>query len=408
MAADVSLPARDMFQVVPLPVADTPLFFAIALPGASLVRAPGFPQACLPESGRVASGRGATAELCRASAIGEAAELVSCSEWGTELLLTATDAELGPAALTPEALNGFSDGQIEAREAWNRRYGGFDWRPPHRDPDLAIAWLEVTDAYGGPNAYVPADFALIGRRSPGDEEAVAISDSNGCACHPDVDQAKRAAVLELIERDAAARWWYGRRPRPLLPISNLQDDALATWLEGRSRRTRLYDITTELDVPVVAAASAESDGSDVALGFAASPDLREAASAAATEMVQMEISLAAARKLGAAAGYWPEWRARANMFLPPLNGAANAADCTGRRHVAATLSAVLEACARGGIPLWFADMTRTVIGVPAVRAISPKLCHIKPRLARERLLAPDHRDLGAASPAPENQVPLLI
>jgi len=408
MAGDVSLPARDMFQVVPLPVADTPLFFAIALPGASLMNAPAFPQACLPESGRVASGRGATAELCRASAIGEAAELVSCCEWGTELLLTATDAELGPAALIPEALNGFSDRQLEGREAWNRRCGSFDWRPPRRDPGVAIAWLEVTDAYGGPNAYVPADFALIGRRSPGDEEAVAIGDSNGCACHPDVNWAKRAAVLELIERDAAARWWYGRRPRPLLPISGLENEALANWLEGRPRRTQLYDITTELDVPVVAAASAENDGSDVALGFAASLDLGEAASAAATEMVQMELSLAAARKLGDAAGHWAEWRARANMFLPPLNAAEHSTDFTSPRHIAATPTAVIEACARGGIPLWFAGMTRTAIGVPAVRAISPKLCHIKPRLARERLLAPDHRDLGAASPAPETQVPLLV
>ena len=68
----------------------------------------------------------------------------------------------------------------------------------------------------------------------------------------------------------------------------------------------------------------------------------------------------------------------------------------------------VEACRSAGIGLWFADLTRGAVGVPAVRAISPDLCHIKPRFARPRLLQADAGDLGPVQPGPQDQVPLLI
>src|SRR5688500_10311657 len=135
MTGNVNPPAADLFEVVSLPVGDAPLSLAVALPGPALMRMPGFPQAALPQSGRVASGRGLTAERCRASAFGEAVELVSCCAWGSEALVTARDRELGPAALSPRVLNGFSQGQMDGRATWNSRYAGFDWRPPPRDPE---------------------------------------------------------------------------------------------------------------------------------------------------------------------------------------------------------------------------------------------------------------------------------
>jgi ribosomal protein S12 methylthiotransferase accessory factor len=411
MAGNVRLSSSPagLFEIIPLPVRDVPLYLAIALPSPSLVRMPGFPRAALPDSGRVASGRGLSSELCRASALGEAAELVSCCAWGTERLVTALDRELGPAALLPEVLNGFSTAQIDCRRAWNTRYAGFDWRPPLRDPKRPIEWLKVEDARGGPSAYAPADFAFIRRRKAGDDAAVAIGDSNGCACGLDVDSAKLAAVLELLERDAAARWWYGRRRRPLLDWSRLGNEGeLTAWLASRPRRTWLFDITADIDIPVAVAASAEADGSDVVLGFAARLGMRDAAVAALTEMLQMEFSLAAARELGDTAEHWRDWRARVRMTTPPLNATPIRGDFADSQCTLPSLAAVIEACARQGIRIWFADMTREAIGVPAFRAISPDLCHLKPRFARKRLLAPDRRDIGPVLPGPEDQVPQLI
>jgi ribosomal protein S12 methylthiotransferase accessory factor len=277
-----------LFEVVALPDTGGPVRCAVALPGEKLRALRGFPQAATPEAGRLASGRGLTKAAARRSALGEAAELVSACAWGEEAVVAATMAAIGQAALPPAALTGFTARQLVVREAWNSRHGGFDWRPPPFDEAREIAWMEVADAYGGPPAFAPADCVLIGRREAGDAEAVAIADSSGCAAGETVEAATLAAVLELVERDATGRWWYGGRRRPpVAPEAADLPGALAGFLTERQRRSVLFDITTDLGIPVVAAVSAETDGRDVALGFAARLDAPAAACAAATEMLQM-------------------------------------------------------------------------------------------------------------------------
>ena len=426
-------PAR-LFEVVDLPDDGGPVRCAVAFPGDRLRAWPGFPAASTPEAGRLASGRGLSAVAARRSALGEAAELASACAWGDEALVTATMAAIGPAAIPPAALTGVSARQVAGRDAWNRRHGGFDWRPPPFDEAREIAWIEVTDAYAGPPAFAPADAVLIGRREAGDAEAVAIADSSGCAAGETVEAATLAAVLELVERDATGRWWYGGRRRP--PVS--ADAAglptvLAAFLTERTRRTVLFDITTDLGIPVVAAVSAEADGRDVALGFAARPDAPSAACAAATEMLQMEMALAAARELGREAADWWTWRRRVTMALPPLDAAGRlpaarfgttrsaTAPLLADRRVTGrladgrdtqppldALAAVLAALERAVIPLWTVDLTRPAIGVPVVRALSTALCHAKPRFARPRLGATDRRDVERVAVGRERRVPLLV
>jgi ribosomal protein S12 methylthiotransferase accessory factor len=382
---------RAFFDVVRLP-AGGPVHLAVALPGKRLLGRTDFPAAARPDTGRVASGRGLDAASCEASALGEAAELVSCCAWGHEELITAREDELGGAALSPETLNGWTDAQLRGRAAWNRAYGDYDWRPHRRDPRRPIDWLRVEDAFGGPHAYAPADFAFIGRKRSGDPAAVAIGDSNGCASGSTQEAARLAALLELVERDATGRWWYARRRRPSIDLAALEDKTgLVAWLCERRRRTWLFDISSDLAIPVLAAASAEPDGRDVALGFAARIEAREAATAALTEMAQMEASLAAARALGDSAGSWAKWRCEVRIATLPLD----ATRVTGRApetrsgSSGSPLSIALAACRRNDIGVWFASMTRPDLGTDAARAIAPALCHYKPRLARARLLAPD-------------------
>lgn len=407
-----------LFEVVELPDDGGPVRCAAALPGERLRALPGFPVAATPEAGRLASGRGLTKAAARRSALGEAAELVSACAWGDEAVVAATMAAIGPAAIAPAALTGFTARQLAARGAWNARHGGFDWRPPPFDEAREIAWMEVADAYGGRAAFAPADCVLIGRREAGDAEAVAIGDSSGCAAGETVAAATLAAVLELVERDATGRWWYGgRRRSPVGPEAADLPAALARVLGERPRRTVLFDITTDLGVPVVAAVSAEADGRDVALGFAARLDAPAAATSAATEMLQMEVVLDAARELGREAGDWWTWRRRVTMALPPLDAAGRlppARLAAGRRgrHAGgrplAGLGAVLEALERAAIPLWTLELTRPAIGVPVVRALSTALCHAKPRFARPRLGAADARDVERVAVGRERRVPLLV
>lgn len=402
--------AARLFEVIALPRTEGPVHCAMALPGDGLRAEPGFPPAATPEAGRLASGRGLTAAAGRRSALGEAVELVSACAWGDEAVRTATIAEIGRGAITPAALAGFTPRQLAGREGWNRRHGGFDWRPAPHDPALPIGWMRVEDAFGGPPAFAPADCVLIGRREAGDTAAVAIADSSGCAAGATIAAATLSAVLELVERDATGRWWYGGRRRPpVVPGVAGLSAGLAAFLTERERCTVLFDITTDLGVPVAAAVSAEADGRDVALGFAAGLDGAAAATSAATEMLQMEVALAAARELGPEAADWWIWRRRVTMNLPPLDAASRlspARFAPGPRLDGP--GAVLKALDRAGIPLWTIALTRAAIGVPVVRALSTALCHAKPRFARPRLAAVDPRDAGRVAVGRERRVPLLV
>jgi ribosomal protein S12 methylthiotransferase accessory factor len=406
-----------LFEVVELPSMGMPASFAIALPGASLLQMPGIPEAAMPEAGRMASGRGLGAASARQSCLGEAAELFSCCAWGDEILVAATLDEIGPAGILPEALNGFDPGQLEKRASWNRRLGGFDWRPAAGGFRGKLDWLAARDAFGGKPVFVPADFAFIGRRRAGDRRAVAVGDSNGCAAGVDADAARLAALLELVERDATGRWWYGRRHRPAIdPASFASLGALAPWLSGRRRVTRLVDITTDIGIPVIAACSAEADGSDVALGFAARLDREAGAISAVTEMLQMEVSLETARLLGDTAGAWAAWRDEVSMatrplsagFPSPLRGGARGGSAGvgfESKPASPNLAVALELLAAQSIDLCFIDMTRAEIGVPVFRAVSAMLCHYKPRFGKARLLAPDARDI---EPVAFDEQPLLL
>lgn len=400
---------RQFFDVVDIPAPGVPVDFAIALPTPELRALPGVPHAAMPEAGRMASGRGIGVGACRASCLGEAVELFSCSAWGDEALTRATAPELGAAAILPEALNGFSRPQIERRFNWNRRFADFDWRPAARTVDGPMEWLAVDNAFTGKGAFVPADFAFIGRRLPGEEEGIAIGDSNGCAAGHHIDAARLAGTLELIERDATARWWYGRRRRAHLPLT-LLDNAVGSFLVGRRRRSVLFDITPDIGVPVIAAVSAEADGSDVTMGFAARFDIAEAALGAATEMLQMEVSLESARQLGEAAGLWARWRRMVTMALPPLDAAALPVSRPpdAPRIPGIGLSAILERFATRGIDLYFADLTRNEFDVPVCRAMSTALCLTKPRFGRARLLAPDAGDHDRVKTDVDTQVPLYV
>ena len=376
----------------------------------AMARWPDFPRAALPASGRIATGCGIDEAACRLSGLGEAVELAASCAWGDEALVEASAAELGNAAISLDALNGFSPDQTAERFAWNDRWSGFDWRPRLISPQESRQWIEAREAATGAAKLVPAEFVLIGVREAGDEAAGAIADSNGCACGRTPVAARLAAVLELIERDAAGRWWFGRRRRP-----TLAPDVLRHWpdlcrnLAVRRRQTRLFDITTDLSVPVVAAASFEPEGSCVALGFAARLSLTAAAVAAASEMLAVETSLPPWRDV-AGDPVAEVWLREASAALPPLGATEGRTGDLKADAMSAEseLELCIEAAERCRCRILFVDLTRPCLRVPVFRAVSAELCHIKPRFGKPRLTAADGRDLSGWDRPGARANPLFI
>jgi ribosomal protein S12 methylthiotransferase accessory factor len=142
---------------------------------------------------------------------------------------------------------------------------------------------------------LPADWCL--RTQPQGPLAIpGAALSTGCAAGPSFEAAAVRALLELVERDAASLWWIGgQHPRPLAQNGAAMAEAArllgALRQDSRERTSWLLDITTDLEIPSVAAISVDGDGRGLSCGLAARLTFEQAARAAILEMCQMELAL---------------------------------------------------------------------------------------------------------------------
>lgn len=387
---------QDCFDLVPIRRPEDPCHYAFCLPNArAFARWPNFPAAARPEQGRAAAGRGIDAAHCEKSARGEALELASACDWGDTPHVTTSAQSLGASAILPGDLNGFSARQLAEREAWNSSvFGALDWRPAPCAPTRAIDWVAATDTTGAP-CHVPADYVHVGRRSPGDADAVCLATTSGCATGPTLQEAKAGALLECVERDAIGRWWYGQTPKPRLDLNAMHLPApLRHYLGTRPRHVTLLDLTTaRIGLPVIAAASSAADGTGVALGFGADFAAGRAAVSAVVEMLQTEIGLdQRARQNDPLHDIWMR-----DMHLDRLPMADRASEPAAAP--ARTLAELVARLTTLGHRVAFIDLTRPEFGVPACRAVVPGFWSDKPRFAG--LERAGHTD-------PDQVLPLLV
>lgn len=333
---------------------------------------------------------------------------------------------LGERAINPWQVLGFAPAQRDRRTDLNATWQGYDSIPAPAAFDGDMDWTAASALSGGSTYWIPSQLCF-GRYS---QHAECVdknwrSDSNGCAAGATRQQAVAHALLELVERDATGIWWYGRVRRSVVPRSVLEDEPLCQALATRERlgqTVRLLDLTHDLEIPVVAAILADKDdGSLLALGFGCDVDRLRAVRSAYREMCQMELSIAFTKRRVAQAGEAarPEDRRLLDWLstvgrLPHLQPderlvarrSPNVACDEGQ-----VVELVHERLRRAGLQAYIVDLQRPDIGVPAVRAFVPGLCHFKPRLGFPRLIEVPRmlrwRD-AVFGPQDLNDVPLLI
>jgi ribosomal protein S12 methylthiotransferase accessory factor len=216
-----------------------------------------------------------------------------------------------------------------------------------------------------------------------------FTSSTGIAARDTVEGATRHAVMERVERDAVALWWYNRLPAPRVPAAAASDclpDALAARLRERTRIT--WHLLLPHDLPAVScvALSSRPDGSRPAMGASSSTDPATALLSATLELLQGEISLSHMRAAQTAENAPPPppllaWSDATNALATPHLAGTREVDLPG----ATTFETLLAAVDAAGIDLWIADLTRPEFEIPVVRAVSPQLRDWHPRFAPGRL-----------------------
>ncbi len=239
----------------------------------------------------LSGGKGRSDIQAKASAICEAIERY-CGVWrGDEPTVQGSFEDLAGRAINPESLLCFSRSQYENREAWNQaQTGGLQLVPEPFDTTRSINWSQAWSITHDEPRLVPSAYCYFGNPDNA-QRAFCFSDSNGNAAGNNLEEAVLQGLLELVERDSVAIWWYNRLRVPKVDLGSIDDpyvETVSRYYRDQGRDLWLLDITSDLGIPSMVAVSHRLDHpkEDVVLGFGAHVDPKLAAMRAITECNQ--------------------------------------------------------------------------------------------------------------------------
>lgn len=354
-------------------------------------------------------GSGPTRRAAARAAAAEAVERACAVFQGTEPTVTATYRSLGDDAVHPDRLTLCSARQ--RREGSPRPRSALTRVPPSFDADARIAWTAVRSLTRDAPVFLPAMYVYLRYPARGRRRWCAAG-SNGLAAGRTRADATLRALLELVERDSVALWWYNRARRPGVDLGGRARSVFP------GRETWALDLTSDLGVPVVAAVSRRPGrgGDDLAFGFGAALTLRRAARHALGEVAQMLAVRRAGGRGGAGTAAFERWRRQARTARHPHLVPHDAVARTPvGKFTASTPRTALAGCRAAleahGFDVLVADLSRTGAPLRVCRVVVPGLRHIWPRFAPGRLYdAPVEAGWHRArlSESRLNPVPLLV
>jgi ribosomal protein S12 methylthiotransferase accessory factor len=321
-------------------------------------------------------GKGMTAAQARTGALCEALERYSGLFRGDEPLMRATFCDLGDEAVHPNACLGISERQYDAREEWNRHAQTMLRIPEPFDENAETDWVPAWSLTHARKRYVTAAYCYY--TYPRGANAFANADSNGNAAGTCLEDAVLQGLLELIERDAAGIWWYGRHRRPAVAMETPYGKAMVHEYAARGRQLQLLDLTTDLGIPVCAAVSFGEEAESFRFGLGAHLDPAIAVSRAITEANQLLAINKRKRRL-----YRGELADR--TYLEPHGSREMTTAAPPSDDLCTDVLACVALLGRLGLEVIVLDQTREDVGLPVVKVIVPGLRHFRPRFAPGRL-----------------------
>jgi ribosomal protein S12 methylthiotransferase accessory factor len=349
---------------------------------------------------RRSGGKGKSIDQARISALAESLERYCGVFDGTEPRIRGSYASLGKAAIHPNACMGYSERQYAERQSHNCTGQKARWVPEPFREDVEIDWTPVWSLSTGEPSYLPTSFCYY--RYGSADPLFAQADSNGCAAGSVLEEAVLQGILELIERDAVALWWYNRLRRRAVDLESVDDPYVSGLIRQYSELRRelwVLDITSDLGVHTFAAISRRVDKpeEDIIYGFGAHLHPGIALIRALTELNQSleAVPTDLASEVGRAyrgsrdAVRWWRTTKAADSYLMPNSEAGPRRLHDFKNLASDDLKQDIFTC-RGlaetrGIEILVLDQTRPDINFPVVRVVAPGLRHFWPRFGPGRL-----------------------
>lgn len=340
------------------------------------------------------AGKGRSDEQAKVSALCETLERYSGVYQGDEARVRASQDELGAAALPLPALLQFSERQYARRVPFDP--ARMDWRefvPEPFDSGAQIDWSPAWSLTHDERRYVPLPYCYA--EAPLESGVVYTRPcGNGVAAGTNIEEAILQGLLELVERDAAALWWYSRARRPAIDLRSFGDsyfDALQADYARLGWSTWVLDLTHDLGIPTCVALAHDPKEDRFSIGFGCHLQGRLAAQRALTELNQIFEPAARRRAPWDLEGM----RSREYLFPDVDRGLVSASSLP--VNDTEDLRLDIESCIRRlrerDLDIVVVDKTRPDIGLSVAQVIVPGLRHFWPRFGPGRLYTVPH-ELG--------------
>lgn len=349
-------------------------------------------------------GRGFSRDEAEQGCIGEALERYSLIFRGDEPLERRRISDV--SGVDPREILLYSDRQYCDRLEWNLNADERYFVGERFDASQPIDWFPAIDLISGSQAYVPAACTLMWYMFRDGEPEFARADTIGCGSGWTFDDALAHALLEWIERDAMAIWWYNRAHRPAVDLASVDTPGLRMVREGLRRIDRtlvLLDCTTDIGVPVYVAVSPRSDGTEPLFAGASHTSPSVAAWKAASEVGQLWFTMMHKRGIDAEMKSWLTNTTRSQPYLQPVYSVP-ADDEPAQMVASEQVRLIVGKLKAAGLHPYAADLSRPDVTLRTVRAIVPGLRHIWNRRAPGRLYEVPVRLGWIKAPLDESQL----
>lgn len=218
------------------------------------------------------------------AAVGECLERYCPMMYTREELKLSTFNELeeeGLHAVPPERFSLFSSEQYQSPD--------FPFEPIMSDS--LLNWVQGYSLTDGESVFIPAAFVFLPYVYPDrkkGEKIVTESISTGLSCRDTMESALLYGILEVIERDALALTWLATIPAPEIETKFEAVDAVLDRVAHTQAEIHLFNITTDISIPVALAVGVfpHSGQPAVVTGASCRPTLESAAAKALMEVGQ--------------------------------------------------------------------------------------------------------------------------
>lgn len=372
-------------------------------------------------------GKGITPLHGKVSALCEAIERHSGYFHGDEERVVASYAQLGADAMHPAECLLFDERQYADRTAWNATHSSFQYVCDPFDENALTSWTPVWSLTKQRHVLLPTGMLYFDVPAEHGGGGSLSADSNGNAAGSSLEDALLQGLLEVVERDAVALWWYNQTRAPGVDLDSFGVrwiDELRAVYAALNRDVWVLDVSSDVGIPTMAALSRRTDGprEDVMFGFGAHLDPQVALVRALTEMNQLMPAVVAAGDGGdydwsdPDAVHW--WRTATWDGMPYLrpDPAVRPRTPADYRHTPTTdlhqdVTAVQQRLEGLGLDVMVLDQTRPDVGLPVVKAIVPGMRGFWARFAPGRLFDVPVRMGRLDAPTPYEQlnpIPLFV